>query len=94
METRRHKEPRAALFIKFSVLSAFVFNIVVSGAESYSKLDEYSFQHATIKPAIRSAAEYQLNLYGENIPTKNWLVGTFFSSFVAAYDQGNRTAQS
>ncbi|MDF7825933.1 glycoside hydrolase family 88 protein [Pontiellaceae bacterium B12227] len=56
-------------------------------AEPFSKLDEYAFRSETIESTIRSAAEYQLGLYGNNIPTKNWLVGTFFSSFVAAYDQ-------
>ncbi|WP_168442176.1 glycoside hydrolase family 88 protein [Pontiella desulfatans] len=56
-------------------------------AQPYSKLDEYAFRSETIESTIRSAAEYQLGLYGKNIPTKNWLVGTFFSSFVAASEQ-------
>lgn len=56
-------------------------------AEPYSRLDEYAFRDDTIRSTIRSTAEYQLKRYGPNIPKKNWLVGTFFSSFVAAYKQ-------
>lgn len=59
----------------------------LAGATPYSTLDKYAFQQETIETTIRGAAEYQLAQYGSNIPTKNWLVGTFFSSFVAAYDQ-------
>ncbi|MDZ8119183.1 glycoside hydrolase family 88 protein [Pontiella agarivorans] len=66
-------------------LAAFL--TVSAVAEPYSKLDEYAFRQETIHSTIRSAAEYQLHLYGKNIPTRNWLVGTFFSSFVAAYEQ-------
>lgn len=51
----------------------------------YSMLDQYANSEATIKKVIRLAAEYQLEKYGSNIPTKDWLVGTFYSSFVAAY---------
>ena len=63
------------------------FVAVSALAAPYSKLDEVAFRPETIDATIRSAAEYQLGLYGQNIPTKNWLVGTFFSSFVAAYEQ-------
>ncbi|MEM6831139.1 MAG: glycoside hydrolase family 88 protein [Bacteroidota bacterium] len=51
----------------------------------YSALDAFAHQQETIKQTIRKAAEYQLKKYGDKIPTKDWLVGTFFSSFVAAY---------
>lgn len=63
----------------------FVANAVI--AAPYSKLDEYAFREDSIKSTIRSAAEYQLKRYGNHIPTKDWLVGTFFSSFVAAGEQ-------
>lgn len=49
-------------------------------------LDAYAYQENTIKETIRLTAEYQLKKYGPNIPTKDWLVGTFYSSFVAAYN--------
>ena len=52
----------------------------------YSVFDNYSCSEATIKEVIRKTAEYQWEKYGENIPTKDWLVGTFFSSFVAAFN--------
>lgn len=56
-------------------------------AAPYSTLDAYTFSEPAIKGTIRKAAEYQLKRYGKHIPTKNWLVGTFFSSFIAAYEQ-------
>lgn len=52
----------------------------------YSFLDKYAYQPQTIKNIIRATAEFQLNKYADNIPTKDWLVGTFYSSFVAAYN--------
>ena len=61
--------------------------VFAEAAVPYSKLDEYAFRQDTIASSIRSAAEYQLKNYGFNIPKRNWLVGTFFSSFVAAYEQ-------
>ena len=52
----------------------------------YSMLDSYSFEQESIKQIVHTA-EYQLNLYGQNIPTQNWLVGAFFSAFVAAFGE-------
>ena len=52
----------------------------------YSVFDKYAYQENTIKDVIKLTAEHQLKRYGENIPTKDWLVGTFYSSFVAAYN--------
>ena len=51
----------------------------------YSLLDEFSFKQETIRKTIRKTAEFQLKEYGPNIPVQDWLVGTFYSSFVAAY---------
>ncbi len=95
MKPRSHKEHEVMhKGTKLRGLSAFVVKSAVAlsvigtaTAEPYSKLDEYAFRQDTIEATIRSAAEYQLKNYGSNIPTKNWLVGTFFSSFVAAYEQ-------
>ncbi|WNJ17562.1 glycoside hydrolase family 88 protein [Pontibacter sp. G13] len=51
----------------------------------YSLLDEYAYQDQAIKQTIRKVAEFQINKYGPNIPVKNWLVGTFYSSLVGTY---------
>lgn len=52
----------------------------------YSVFDSYACQEQTIKDVIRKTAEYQIKSYNGNIPLKNWLIGTFYSSFIAAYD--------
>ena len=51
----------------------------------FSYFDAYANKKETINEIMRKSAEYQLDRYGDKIPTKDWLVGTFFSSFVAAY---------
>lgn len=53
----------------------------------FSIADAWCFREETVKQTIRKTAEFQLNKYGDNIPLKNWLVGTFYSSFVAAYKE-------
>ncbi len=55
----------------------------------YSLFDKYAYEEQTIKDVIRQTAEYQLESYNGNIPVKDWLIGTFFSSFVAAYEVTN-----
>lgn len=52
----------------------------------YSMLDKYAYNEQTIKDVIRKAADYQIESYNGNIPVKNWLIGTFYSSFIAAYE--------
>ena len=52
----------------------------------FSVIDAHTYEENNIKSTIRKVAEYQIEKYGEDIPTKNWLAGTFFSSFVAAYN--------
>ncbi|VGO19185.1 glycoside hydrolase family 88 protein [Pontiella sulfatireligans] len=85
---RRNKAFKCRSFASLRLSGLIIATAIVSvAAAPYSKLDEYAFRQDTIKSTIRSAAEYQLKLYGPNIPTKDWLVGTFFSSFVAAYGQ-------
>jgi len=54
-------------------------------ATPFSLLDGYTIKDETIKDVIRKTAEYQLKEYGPKIPIQDWLVGTFYSSFVAAY---------
>lgn len=55
----------------------------------YSLFDKYAFEEQTIKDVIKQTAEYQLDSYKGNIPVKDWLIGTFFSSFIAAYEVTN-----
>lgn len=52
----------------------------------YSILDAHAYNPETIKKTIKDVADFQVKKYGTNIPTKNWLVGTFYSSFIAAYN--------
>ncbi|MEM7808662.1 MAG: hypothetical protein AAF561_11165, partial [Planctomycetota bacterium] len=50
-----------------------------------SRSDQQAFEAEAVRQTLRSVAEYQLNRYGPNPPTKDWLVGTFFSGMVAAH---------
>lgn len=52
----------------------------------YSVIDAYGYDSSVIKDIVKKVANYQVEKYGENIPTRDWLVGTFYSAFVAAYD--------
>lgn len=62
-----------------------------TAATPYSVLDAYAYREETITDVIRRVAEYQLEKYGEQPPVRDWLVGTFYSSFVAAYaETGDR----
>ncbi|MFR9650693.1 MAG: glycoside hydrolase family 88 protein [Rikenellaceae bacterium] len=51
----------------------------------YSVMDSYCYNREVIEDIIKRVADYQLTKYGKNIPKRDWLVGTFYSSFVAAY---------
>ncbi|MEM1012500.1 MAG: glycoside hydrolase family 88 protein [Planctomycetota bacterium] len=50
-----------------------------------SRSDQQAFEAEAVRQTLRSVAEYQLKRYGPNPPTKDWLVGTFFSGMVAAH---------
>ncbi len=52
----------------------------------YSVMDAYGYDADMIEKIIKKVADYQVVKYGKNIPTRDWLVGTFYSSFVAAYE--------
>ncbi len=52
----------------------------------YSIMDAYSYDQQVITDVIKRVADYQIAKYGANIPIQDWLVGTFYSSFVAAYN--------
>ncbi len=52
----------------------------------YSVVDALGYKSEVIKDIIKRVANYQVENYGDNIPTRDWLVGTFYSSFVAAYE--------
>ena len=81
--------------ISFIVLIAF--SVRTNAQTSYNKYpsinnapfsitDAYAYNPETIKSTIKKVANFQLEKYGSSIPTKNWLVGTFFSSFIEAYN--------
>ncbi|MDQ8201439.1 glycoside hydrolase family 88 protein [Pelagicoccus sp. SDUM812003] len=53
----------------------------------FSQLDAYAYRTESIETVMKKVARHQLELYGGAVPTKDWLVGTFFSSFVAAYQE-------
>ncbi|MEM1110150.1 MAG: glycoside hydrolase family 88 protein [Planctomycetota bacterium] len=53
--------------------------------EIVSQLDAYAVAPETLKKTMRRVAEYQLERYGPEAPTRNWLVGTFFSGMIEAY---------
>lgn len=78
--------------IKRTILGSVGLWLAASAtAVPYTMADQYAFQPDTIQSTMHAAAKYQLELYGDKIPTKNWLVGTFFSSFVAASAQTGNT---
>ncbi|MEM6551094.1 MAG: glycoside hydrolase family 88 protein [Planctomycetota bacterium] len=51
----------------------------------YSNLERHAFKPEAIRDVLRSVGEYQLAAYGPNPPTKDWLVGTFFSGMIATH---------
>ncbi len=56
-----------------------------AGFVPYSLFDKYAYDEQNIKETIRSVAKHQIESYNGKIPVKDWLIGTFFSSFIAAY---------
>ncbi len=65
------------------------FKYQPAGYVPYSLFDQYAYDEQIIKSTIRSVAEYQIESYHGNIPVKDWLIGTFYSSFIAAYQVTN-----
>ena len=57
--------------------------------QPYNQLDVYALSKDFIKNIIRNVADYQIKKYGDHIPTRNWLVSTFYSSFIGAYEATN-----
>ena len=95
------KRIKKQTIFSFLLISLSLFNIVEAKAHKkmkepylkyqpaayvpYSLFDKYAYDEQTIKNTIRSVAEYQIKSYNGNIPVKDWLIGTFYSSFIAAY---------
>lgn len=67
-------------------MDAPFYKLPTTWINPYNLFDSYAFQKETIEDVIRKAAEYQIESYAGNIPVKDWLIGTFYSSFIAAYD--------
>ncbi|WP_370979337.1 glycoside hydrolase family 88 protein [Agaribacterium sp. ZY112] len=71
---------------KSLVLLALCLSFVLpSQAEPLSVFDDWVQQEENIESTLRLAAEYQLESYGDPLPVKSWLVGTFFSGMIEAY---------
>ncbi|MBB6429237.1 glycoside hydrolase family 88 protein [Algisphaera agarilytica] len=50
-----------------------------------SQLQVQSASPEAVRDTMRRVAEYQLDRYGPEPPTRNWLVGTFFTGMIEAY---------
>lgn len=75
--------------MKLKEISVALILLICSGslkAEPLLLKDHWALDEKNIKATLKLSAEYQLREYGEELPVKSWLVGTFFSGMLQAYN--------